>query len=163
MMNEIEIALEKLIKRTDPKAMFGEKVDRSQFDELNKKANNIIPQWLIELYIKHSFSNLILELIDAEDEDCQYDLQIAPPNWIENELFDLAPGCFIAEFGYLCIAEDPTGGGDPYFINVNEGFNPPVYQIYHDISDDGKEILENGKEKIANSLSELLDRCKMTN
>lgn len=162
IMNMVKKALENLINRTDPKAMFGRKVDKTEFDALNLKANNIIPEWFIELHTKYPFSNMILELQDSEVEDCEYVLEIAPPKWIESELFDLVPGCCIAEFGYLCIAEDPTGGGDPYFININEGINPPVYQIYHDISDNGKEILDEGKVKIANSLSELLDRCSMT-
>jgi hypothetical protein len=74
---------------------------------------------------------------------------------VQDEFYELYPGCAIGKLGYICIAEDPTGSGDPYFINIYEGDNPPVYQIYHDVSDIGEEIIQGGREKIVNQLSEL--------
>ena len=71
------------------------------------------------------------------------------------------PGLAIFEMGYICIASDPTGGGDPYFININEGDNPAVYQIYHDVSDLGEEIIAEGRKMIATSFSELFIRGKL--
>lgn len=157
-MTEVEAALEKLIARSDSKLITGQNMDKSAFEALNMKANNLIPTWFVELHVKYPFAKMNLKLPDPEDADGEYSLTISPPEWIESELFELMPGCCIAELGYISIAEDANGSGDPYFININEGTNPPVYQIYHDISEEAHEIIKEGKVKIANSLSELLDK-----
>ena len=36
---------------------------------------------------------------------------------------------------------DSGGGGDPYFLPVHEGDDPPLYQVYHDFGADAETIL----------------------
>ncbi|MBT30253.1 MAG: hypothetical protein CMO01_11385 [Thalassobius sp.] len=64
-------------------------------------------------------------------------------------------GCEIFELGYIEIGEDPTRSGNPYFIKYEVGDNSPVYRIYHDVSDQGDEILKHGKELITNMFSDI--------
>ncbi|MBM7656541.1 hypothetical protein [Neobacillus cucumis] len=94
----------------------------------------------------------------ASESDDDYDgieyVQILEPIQMIEESFDYYPGIPIIEKGYVCIGGDPSGSGDPYFVNFKTN-NPPVYQIYHDSGDEADEILKNGVVKVANSLSDL--------
>lgn len=143
---------------------FGEGVviDSKQWHSLNSKMGQIIPEWLIDLFTTYPLSYAILEITDEDDEEMEYALEFVCPESMENESIEAYPGCAILELGYICIAEDPTGGGDPYFISISEGDNPPVYQIYHDVGDVGEEILAEGRQRVANSLSELFERGQLT-
>ena len=71
----------------------------------------------------------------------------------------MLPGLAIRKLGYTCLAIDPTGGGDPYFMKTSEGDNPPVYQVYHDVSQIGSVIEQEGMKKIADSLSEFFEKA----
>jgi len=79
------------------------------------------------------------------------------PQWYSELIESIKnyPGLEIFKKGYICIASDSTGGGDPYFIDTNAGDNPPVYRVYHDVSDNLDEILAKGRQLVSNSLSEL--------
>jgi hypothetical protein len=37
------------------------------------------------------------------------------------------------------------GGGNPYFIPVDKGDDPPIYQLYHDVSNKADEILKRAR------------------
>ncbi|HEY4108610.1 hypothetical protein, partial [Puia sp.] len=88
-------------------------------------------------------------------------IEIATANNIYSESVECYPGLAITDLGYACLAIDPTGGGDPYFMKVAEGDNPSVYQVYHDVSDVGTEIEAMGMIKIANSLSEFFGKARI--
>ncbi|WP_419180551.1 SMI1/KNR4 family protein [Bacillus salipaludis] len=78
-----------------------------------------------------------------------------------SEATKLYPGITLLDKGYLCIGYDALGTGDQIYISLDEGENPPVYQIYHDVSEQPDEILS-AKRLIANSLSELFNNAKVT-
>ena len=42
------------------------------------------------------------------------------------------PGLVVKHDGFVPIGQDLGGGGDPYFINIEDGPPGPVYRIYHD-------------------------------
>ena len=42
------------------------------------------------------------------------------------------PGIGVKPDGYIPVAGCELGSGDPYFINVNDGENGPLYCIFHD-------------------------------
>ena len=131
----------------------GEKEEKGNFDLLKDELKSILPDWHYELLIKFPLNGLIIDFHLSTDDERS--IEFVGFEGIQDEFYDLYPGCAIGNLGYLCIGEDPTGGGDPYFINIHEGDNPPVYQIYHDVSDVGEEIIKEGREKIANQLSDL--------
>ncbi|MGG3806123.1 hypothetical protein [Metabacillus fastidiosus] len=56
---------------------------------------------------------------------------------------------------------DALGTGDQIYISLDEGENPPVHRVYHDVSEQPDEILS-VKRLIANSLSELFNNAKVT-
>ncbi|HEY5959743.1 MAG TPA: hypothetical protein VIV60_24485 [Polyangiaceae bacterium] len=50
----------------------------------------------------------------------------------------------------------PGGSGDPYFVCVHEGEDPPLYHVHHDVSDRAAVILNEGRVLVAPHLSEFL-------
>jgi hypothetical protein len=72
------------------------------------------------------------------------------------------PGLGILPAGYVNFAGDGAGGGDPYFLPVREGEDPPLFQVYHDVGTDAETILENGRRLVAARLSEFLRACMVS-
>jgi len=159
-MNKVELALKALIDGNPKSFSEGHVANRDKFDVLNKRTGNKIPEWYINLLSSYPISHVELTLQDPTKEFEHY-FEFASPQLIESEVFDVVPGSYILEYGYICIALDISGGGNPYFINFSEGEDPAIYQIYHDTGETGEEILELGKEKVADSLSELFRKCEV--
>jgi hypothetical protein len=148
-----------LAKATDT----GRRVSHTEIKELQARLTIPLPDWYVELLSTYPLAGLDLDfpLYEAEgDEDGYFPIEIATPQNIISETEECYPGLAIRELGYACLAIDPTGGGDPYFIKVAEGDNPPVYQVYHDVSDVGTEIEAMGMVKIADSLAEFFDKSR---
>jgi hypothetical protein len=87
-------------------------------------------------------------------------IRLARPQDIYNETEQCYPGLAIRKLGYACLGIDPTGGGNPYFIKVSAGDNPPVYQVYHDVSRIGEEIEKRGMYQVADSLAAFFNNAK---
>lgn len=49
-----------------------------------------------------------------------------------DEADNFYPGLVVKSDGFIPIGQDMTGGGDPYFINLNDTSPGPIYRIYHD-------------------------------
>jgi hypothetical protein len=45
-------------------------------------------------------------------------------------------------------------------MKVSDGDNPAVYQVYHDVSQDGEVVEREGMNKIADSLSEFFAKAR---
>ena len=141
----------------------GKIVELAEMVELQTKLTNPLPHWYAELLSTYPLAGLYLDhpLYKAEDDDDGYiSLKIATPRDIYSETEECYPGLAIRDLGYACFAIDPIGSGDPYFIKVADGDNPPVYQVYHDVGNTGTEIEAHGMVKIANSLTEFFDNAR---
>ena len=139
--------------KEDHEFLNGIKQDENDFKNLKVEVKQIIPNWVKSMLIDFEIASLILDFNSRNDE--QISIQFNSFKLIEGACLNMYPGCAIFKHGYIGIGEDPTGSGDPYFIKTDEGDNPPVYQIYHDVSDKGEEILKHGKELIANKFSDI--------
>jgi hypothetical protein len=78
------------------------------------------------------------------DHDGHISIQFAETDDIFSETSECYPGIAISGLGYFCFGTDPSGGGNPFFIQNNKGDNPPVFQVYHDVSDEGEVIEKEG-------------------
>ena len=139
--------------KEDHEFLNGIKQTESDLEQLKDEVKQIIPSWVKHMLIDFKIANLILDFNSQADE--QISIQFNSFKQIEDACLNMYPGCAIFELGYIGIGEDPRGSGDPYFIKIDEGENPPVYQIYHDVSDKGEEIVKHGKELISNKLSDI--------
>ena len=146
----------------------GMKVGKIEMLALQLQLTVRLPRWYVKLLLKYPLAGIYLDYPAYEpDIDIESDgfvsLRIARPRDIISETEKCYPGLAIRKLGYACLATDPTGGGDPYFIKVSEGDDPPVYQVYHDISEIGSVVEAEGMQKIANSLSELFSKARVNN
>lgn len=71
---------------------------------------------------------------------------------MRSEMLECYPGTAIREHGYICVAGCTLGSGDQYYICNSDGDDPPLYQIYHDVSD-----VADGRAGVFPSLSELFE------
>lgn len=127
---------------------------------LKNRFGTKIPEWYYTLISELPIIHMEVGWQAYEPEE-DYDgieyVEIYQPSHMIDESFEAYPGIPIFERGYVCIGGDPTGSGDPYFINFDSD-HPPVYQIYHDSGDHPDEILKHGRVKVAPSLVEFFKR-----
>ena len=158
MDKELESYLENAKPSEEIEFLMGIEQTENHFNGLDERIKSVIPEWLKTMLIKYKIANLLIDTRDIDGEEIS--VQFNSFELIQDAGLEAYPGLAILELGYLGIAEDPTGSGDPYFISLKEGNNPPVYQIYHDVSDVGEEIIKEGKELISHKLSDLFKNQK---
>lgn len=134
-----------------------------EFSVLNSKLDGMLPKWFEELITTYPLLNMEFyypfnETGSLGDEEVM-NIEIVRAIDMVNETMEAYPGYAIRELGYFCITRDVTGAGDPCFICNKHGDNPPVYLVYHDVSDVAAEIEAKGMVKIADNLSQLFDKA----
>ena len=132
----------------------GKTASPRELSALNSDMGGRIPDWYIELVTSVPICGLEFAL-NANDEDGVL-IEWSDSNGMRGESLECYPGLAILERGFINIGGDPIGSGDSFFINGPEGGDdPPVFQVYHDISDEADEIIRRGLNLIAPSLSTL--------
>lgn len=150
-----EAALE-LVNRAGAAGHKGKTANKRQIAALVKDAKGQIPAWFVELLTTIPLCGLELGW-QASNPKADYD-GVAWMTWsdaanIRSESLEYYPGLAILEHGYVNVASDPEGSGDPYFIHAGKSDDPPLYQVFHDVSDEASEILAEGRTLVAKSLS----------
>jgi hypothetical protein len=133
---------------------------RDDLDAFNAECGGIIPDWYCDILHRFPICGVELEWPDPSDPD-----EFAGIEWMDirnmrSEMLECYPGIAIRDRGYICVAGCTLGSGDQYYICNADGDNPPLYQIYHDVSDAADEIIANGREIIFSRLSELFDAAQ---
>jgi hypothetical protein len=143
----------RLVQRAEKQGSHGKLVDLAVLATLNAEMNGQIPAWFIELLATVPLSGLELDWIAENGIDGTIGWSDARN--LRSESVECYPGLAILERGYINVGSDPSGSGDSFFIPTDQGDDPPVYQIYHDVSDQADEILAEGRVLVASSLSDL--------
>lgn len=151
-----------LVKRADAAGHKGKTANKRQLAALVRDAKGQIPTWYVELLTTFPLCGLELGW-QASKPTADYD-GVAWMEWsdvagIRSESIECYPGLAILEHGYVNVASDPEGSGDPYFIHASKNDDPPLYQVYHDVSDEASEILAEGRVLVAKSLSAFLRKA----
>jgi len=156
--------LEQAIKACIDRAKHpGTRLDTFELINLQLWLTVRLPHWYIRLLSRYPLAGLCLDYPvhgPAEMSAGHLPIQLAEPKDIYREMQQCYPGTAIRKLGYVCFGIDPTGSGDPYFMKVTAGENPPVFQVYHDVSRIGEEIERKGMRKIAGSLTEFFNDAK---
>lgn len=150
-------AAQGLVKRAKDKGLKGKKAKHADMKWLQQEIENRLPQWYQDLLTSVPICDLELgwQAYEPDEEDDGIWWMIwSCPHEMKIESVDLYPGLAILERGFINVALDAMGRGDPYFIPTDQGDNPPLYQVYHDISYKAEEIIKEGLELVAPSLSE---------
>lgn len=164
MDSQLKKSLHDFINRAKGTKSEGKIVDRETLIKLNDKLDNIIPDWFINLLSSYPLMGAELDF-PLYEPDADYDghisIQFAAAEDIFSETVECYPGVALSGLGYFCFGVDPSGGGDPFFIQNNKGDNPPIFQVYHDVSDSGEIIEREGMEKLADSLSDFFNKARV--
>ena len=114
------------------------------------------PAWLLDVLSAVPLCGLQLGW-QAFDPEPEFDgiqwVAVSNADGILWESLEGYPGLGILPAGYVNFGGDADGGGDPYFLPVHDGDDPPLYQVYHDVGEDAATILENGRQLVAARLS----------
>ena len=121
----------------------GQIISLDKLTDLNGKLTSPLPDWFVQLYSTFPLSGSQLDFPQYEPED-DFDghitIELATLQNIYDEMELCYPGIAIKGLGYFCIAVQNASSGDQYFTTSRHGGNPPVFQVFHDVSDVGEEI-----------------------
>ena len=123
-----------------------------------------LPQWLSALLQSYALcgAELFWQAYPPEDDfDGRSYITLADPDRMAIESVELTPGREILPLGFVCIAADDDGIGDPYFIPLAEE-DPPVYQVRHDNDAEEHQIGPHQARRVARHLSDFLNRLTPT-
>jgi len=123
-----------------------------------------LPQWLSALLQTYALcgAKLFWQAYPPEDDfDGRSYITLADPGRMAAESVELSPGCEILPLGFICIAADDDGIGDPYFIPLGEE-DPPVYQVHHDNDAEEHKIGPHQARLVARHLSDFLNMLTPT-
>ena len=146
------------VARAGANGFSGYREDAAKWRKLNADLGGIIPGWYIKLMTFLPLSGLELgrQVYEPEPgDDGLLWMDWMDTDSIRGEMLEAYPGIPLLTVGYLCVAGCSHGTGNQYFIPTAEGDDPPFYNVYHDVGEEAGEILANGLEVVAPSLSEL--------
>lgn len=110
------------------------KVTEEQCAALAAALGRPLPPWLSGMLQTYPLSGAELswQAVPPDDDfDGRSSVILASPDTMARESTELTPGCEILALGFVCIAADGDGTGDPYFIALSED-DPPVYRVHHE-------------------------------
>ena len=161
---ELEESIQRFLARAAEANEEGTVAERKEIEEVNNRLEGIIPAWYIDLITTHPICGIECQwqqYPEEEDYDGRATLRWSPPQDIWWESHEGYPGAGILELGYFSVACDWDGMGDPYFISVNEGDHPPLYQVYHEHYKGDPELMIGDFQGrlVGKSLSEFFDQA----
>jgi len=152
-------AAQRLADRAKSLGKTGTTISPREMAELEADLGLVLPPWLRQIFTEVPLCGLELgkqvEPTDEEDDGIMA-VEWATADDIRSESLNAYPGLTIRSLGYVDVA-GRDGSGDPIFVCIHDGDDPPVYRIYHEVSDVGEEIIAGGREVEAPSLSEFFD------
>ena len=158
MNPEVEEEARKFVGREAASDRHGRTADTSSLSALNIEMGGRIPEWYQSLLTTVPLCGLE---IDWRTEDLDVRISWNDVNGIRSESVECYPGLAILDRGFINVGSDPIGNGDPYFIPTDQGDDPPVFLVYHDVSDQADEILANGLVQIVPRLSALFRQASI--
>ena len=160
----LEAAANALSERLRTAGASSFKVTEAQCATLASALGRPLPDWLTVLLQDYPLSGAELswQAHPSDDEfDGRRDIILANPEAMARESTEFTPGAEILPLGYVCIAADGDGTGDPYFISLDED-DPPVYQVHHEDDPAEHQIGPHTATRVADHLSDFLNMLSPT-
>lgn len=152
----IRATAEGLVARAEARGLRGRTLSADERQRLIAELPTY-PTWLLDLLSAVPLCGLELGW-QAYDPEPDFNglawIEVSNSDGILWESLEGYPGLAIFPAGYVNFGGDAGGGGDPYFVPVHEGEDPPLYQVYHDVGADAATILAEGCRLVAPRLSE---------
>ena len=164
MNGQLKDAIEKFLSTAKGTKSEGRLISKTTMQKLNAKLGDVLPDWYIEMLSTYPLAGAKINYPFYQPKD-EYDgcisFEFPTPQHTFDETNEMYPGAAIKNLGYFCVGLDFTGSGNPCFTNSKKGDNPPVYVVYHDVSDVGEEIEKDGMEKLADAFSDIFTKGKI--
>ena len=160
-MEILKIALDNFEKRSAASKQKGKRLDRKQINIIQESMGMKLPNWYVDMMLNHDLTDIMFEYLEYDNE--KSGISISSYNTILSEINDAYPGLGIKSMGYINFGECLQGSGDPIFINLKENDNPPVIRVYHDGTIENGIIDKNGGNKLADNLSDFLNKAEFDN
>ena len=141
----------------------GQKITPQEREILNDRFQSIKGiEWVGDLMSCYALSGTTFTLDEEVDPSgLGVEMQwMAPADMVE-EAFELYPGIPALGLGYLPIGQCLSGSGDPYFLKIKAGEDPPLVRIPHESAEDENTLDESQIEEIVSSLSAFLGMAKI--
>ena len=148
------------VERAVASGQRGTCADAAELAALNEEMSERIPEWYVALLLSVPLCGLELKWL-AEGIDGA--IAWCGVKGIRGESLECYLGIAILESGFINVGSDPYGSGDSYFMPTDQGDDPPVFQVYHDVSDQADEILADGLLQVAVHLSDLFRQASIAN
>ncbi len=133
-------AVEGLMARLD---RGGEQVDREVLERLKSAPGARVPDWLIDLLVEFPLAGVQIgvRVTDSfagfSDQPVMFELGDA--SLIEELNTESYPGMYLFPRGYVALGCGVEWAGD-VLVMATTSDDPPVYQVWHDVSDDPEEL-----------------------
>jgi hypothetical protein len=97
------------------------------------------PHYWLSFVAQHSLIGKEVSVPEESDQsELGAEIEILDEEGIRSESEDCYPGIAVVKDGFIPIGSCSLGSGDPYFINIQDGTDGPLYRIYHDaVTEDG--------------------------
>lgn len=142
--------------------MSGRVLTAAEVGELKTAFPFTIPEWLAGLLMNYPLAESEWSLSEEDDEtELGVEMRWLTPSQMINEALETFPGIAASPRGYLPVGMCLEGTGDPYFINVGDGDNPPLVRIPHEAVDENDALLEEQVEVVCSQLSEFFEQADM--
>ncbi len=152
-------AAERLAARAKAAGLIGTTIPVAALAELENVLGLTLPDWLRHIFTQVPLCGLALgrqvQPPDGDDDGITF-VEWATEADIRSESIDCYPGLAISRLGYVNVAGN-DGSGDPLFVCIHDGDDPPVYRVYHDVRDQGEVIVAQGRAVEAPSLSSFFE------
>lgn len=157
------MSVEEVLKRRGA-ALRGRTITPEEVAELTARLRGeLLPAYLLDMLRSYPLVGAELSLSEEEDETgLGVEMLWLSPSQIISETVEAYPGIPAGALGYLPVGADLTGSGDPYFLKIGSGDDPPVVRIPHEAVDAANEHLDVGLiEQVSPRLSDFLEKAEI--
>lgn len=121
------------IKKANAYNIFGETDNLENINKMEQTLHINFPRVLKEIYLHLPLIGIISAYHEFEEKSewTYYQMQWMNSEEIISEMTETETGIEMGKEGYLAIGMDVLGGGDYFYIDLNDE-SLPLYQCYHD-------------------------------
>ena len=120
-----------------------------------------VPGWLLDLLRNYPLAGSEFSLREEADaSELGAEMRWLTPDEMVSEAVETFPGIAAVPFGYLPVAMCLEGSGDPYFIRVAGGEDPPLVRIPHEAVDEDGGLRDGEVEVVCRRLSEFFKEAE---
>ncbi len=124
--------------------------------------DKLLPAYLLDWLLSYPLVGTEFYLSEEEDESgLGAEMQWLTPAQMVSETIETYPGILAGPLGYLPVGMCLVGSGDPYFLKIGPGNDPPVVRIPHEAADADDNLNVDLIEQVSPRLSDFLRKAEI--